>query len=158
MKIIQVIPQLGPGGAERFVTDLSNEISILGNTVYLCVLHSLESNGFYKHEVSNNVHVISFNKKKGMDFLLFFRMFFFVRRIQPDIVHTHLNSIMYLILSIFFFRKIKFFHTVHNVAEIETEGKLGAFVRKILFKFDLVNPVTISQKSKNLLLIIIKEM
>ena len=74
MRILEIIPQLSSGGAERFVVDLCNELSI-SNDVTLLVFHNLEQYGFYANELSDKVRIISLNKKKGVSFLLFRKIF-----------------------------------------------------------------------------------
>ena len=61
MKILQIVYSLGPGGAERLVVDLSNELSRQGHDVTLCVLRDDEQGnfGFYKHEVSEKVNYVN---------------------------------------------------------------------------------------------------
>lgn len=66
MKILEIIPQLSSGGGERFVVDLCNELS-KEHDVTLMVLHSLDKVDFYLKEVSNNVRVVSMNKRMGLD-------------------------------------------------------------------------------------------
>lgn len=148
MKILEFIPQLGSGGAERFVVDLSNELSA-HNTISLYVFHPLNTTGFYEDELSKHIKIHTLNKKPGVDLLLPFRVFNIIKKEKPDVVHTHLNAVIYMILSIIFFRKVRFFHTVHNTADVETEGFVGSVIRKILFKLSLVTPVTISRESKS---------
>ena len=50
MKILEVIPALTPGGAERFVVDLCNQMAIDGYEVTLLTMKDfgLENYGFYK--------------------------------------------------------------------------------------------------------------
>lgn len=146
MKIIQFIPQLGSGGGERFTVDLCNELS-LGNEVILLVSHSLEKEGFYKDEIDHRVKIICFNKTKGFDWKLPFRVFYLIHKEKPDVVHTHLMALVYTSIAAIFNRKSHYFHTVHNSAKEETDGKIGEMVRRFLFSMGLVNPVTISQDS-----------
>lgn len=148
MKIFEYIPQLGSGGGERFTVDLCNELSN-HHEVVLCVSYSLEKLGFYKDEISPNVRVICMDKKKGFDFLLPFRIYNLIRKEKPDVVHTHLMAIVYSIFAILFFRKAKYFHTVHNSAKEETDGKIGEIIRRFLFSYRLAKPVTISPVSQN---------
>jgi hypothetical protein len=89
MKILEIIPQLSSGGGERFVVDLCNELS-KEHDVTLMVLHSLDKVDFYLKEVSNNVRVVSMNKRMGLDIGLLFRVYRYIRREKPDVVHTHL--------------------------------------------------------------------
>ncbi len=81
----------------------------------------------------------------------FFRLTKLIKRLNPDVVHTHLGAILYNILSPFLFRNIKFFHTIHNEAkkEAETGGKISALARKVLFRLGLTIPITISKESQN---------
>ena len=50
MKILEIIPQLSQGGAERFVVDLCNELSMRHN-VTLVVLHNIDKTGFFLKEM-----------------------------------------------------------------------------------------------------------
>lgn len=146
MKIIEYIPQLGSGGGERFTVDLCNELS-KRHEVILCLSHSLEKCGFYKDEISSRVRIVSFDKKKGFDWKLPFKVLKFIRNEKPDIVHTHLMAIVYTALSALLSRKAKYFHTVHNTAKVETDGRIGEKVRRFLFSRELVKPITISPDS-----------
>lgn len=146
MRIVEFIPQLGTGGAERFIIDLCNEL-VKDNEVYLLVSHDLAKFDFYIKEISNNVHVISFNKRKGLDISLFFKVFQTIKKINPDVVHTHLMSIVYVFFCCLFLRKPKYFHTVHNDAVVESDGLICGLFRRFLFKTGLSQPVTISNES-----------
>lgn len=146
MKIIQFIPSLNSGGAERFVVDLSNSLAN-NHKVYLFTLLDIDEHGFYKSDVFENVELISLNKKLGVNLLLPFKIFFKFRKIKPDIVHTHLSTIFYLFLCFFTLKKTIFFHTIHNDALKEAKTKFGYFIKLFLFKSKLVRPITISDES-----------
>ena len=61
MKIVEFIPQLSSGGAERFVVDLANELS-KQHTVYLLVSYPLDYNhNFYSSELSSRIKIYSLN-------------------------------------------------------------------------------------------------
>lgn len=148
MKILQIIPQLSSGGAERFVVDLSNELS-QRHEVTLMVLHPLNENTkFYLPQVSPNVRVVPMNKKSGMDVGLYIKIFKFIRKEQPTVVHTHLRAILYILLSVLLCRFPKYFHTIHSDAAKEAGGKVGTFIRRLLFNSRAVVPVTISAESQ----------
>ena len=147
MKIIEYIPQLGSGGGERFTVDLCNELS-KHHEVILCLSHSLEKYGFYKDEINPRVRVVNFNKSKGFDWRLPFRVLNVIRKERPDVVHTHLMAIVYTALSALFCKKTRFFHTVHNTAKVETDGRIGEKFRRFLFSRKLVTPITISLDSQ----------
>lgn len=147
MKILEIIPQLSQGGAERFVIDLCNEMST-EHEVVLVVLHNVDNHGFFRKELSGHVRLISMNKRMGMDWKLFFRLAKLIRKEKPDIVHTHLRSIVYSFLAYIRPSRIKFIHTVHNDANKEAEGGINNWCRKVAFNLKLVHPVTISEESK----------
>lgn len=147
MKIIEIIPQLSQGGAERFVIDLCNEMS-KGHEVVLVVLHNIDNHGFFRKELNSRVRLISMNKRMGMDWKLFFRLAKLIRKEKPDAVHTHLRGIVYAFLSYLFPSKIKFIHTVHNDAKMEAGGGVSKWCRELAFGLKRVHPVTISEESQ----------
>lgn len=147
MKIVEVIPSLGSGGAERFVVDLCNQLAN-NNEVHLVVLHNFEEYGFFRDEISEKVKVHTMNKKHGLDIKLFFTLRNLIRLISPDVVHTHLRSVVYVSLSFFTIKYVKFIHTVHNDAKAEAGDVLSQFLRYISFRFKRIHPVTISDESQ----------
>lgn len=147
MKIIQVIPHLGSGGAERFVVDLSNELSHLGHQVVLCTLYALNGAfGFYRKEIDTNIKVVSLNKPFGFSFRTVASFFQLVRKEHPDIIHSHLGALQYSVISQVL--QSKGFHTIHNEAHLEVDSSYEKMLRKIIFKFGLVTPITISNESQ----------
>ena len=86
------------------MVDLCNELS-KEHDVTLMVLHSLDKVDFYLKEVSNNVRVVSMNKRMGLDIGLLFRVYRYIRREKPDVVHTHLRAIMYIAFAIMAYRR-----------------------------------------------------
>ncbi len=148
MKILEIIPQLSQGGAERFVIDLCNELS-KEHEVILVVLHNVDNHGFFQKELSERIRLISMNKRMGMDWKLFFRIAKLIKKEKPNVVHTHLRAILYTILSFTFFSKIKFIHTIHSDAEKEAGGGISKWCRKFAFGTKLVHPITISEESKH---------
>lgn len=150
MKIVEIIPSLGSGGAERFVVDLCNELSKF-NDVTLISLYSLDIpiKSFYKTDVSNKVRLLSLNKKTGIDVRMFFMVSKILRELKPDIVHTHTGGFIYIQPSIILYRKPKYFHTIHNDAEKEAGDKLTTLFKRFVFRRRIVTPITISKESLN---------
>lgn len=146
MKIVEIIPQLSPGGAERFVVDLCNELC-KQNDVTLIVLHRIDKTWFLADEVNSKVKLISMNKSVGIDFLLPIRLMKLIKILKPDIVHTHLRSIMY-ISPVLLLLPLRCVHTLHNDAKIEASGWFGMMIRRFLFHKKNVWPVTISEASR----------
>ena len=148
MKILEIIPQLNQGGAERFVIDLCNELS-KEHEVTLVVLHNVNNHGFFQKELSECVRLISMNKRMGMDWRLFFRLAKLIQKEKPDAVHTHLRGIVYSVLAYILPSKIKFIHTIHSDAGKEAGKGISKWCRKFAFGTKRVHPVTISEESKH---------
>ena len=146
MKIIQVIPHLGSGGAERFVVDLSNELVKQGHDVVLLTFYDLEGKyGFYKNDIDKKVRLISLHKSIGFSIKSIGQVIKIMKHEKPDVIHSHVNSLHYTILPQVFMAKGV--HTVHNEAHLEASGRLEVGLRKFAFKHNLIQAVTISPES-----------
>jgi glycosyltransferase involved in cell wall biosynthesis len=146
MRIVEIIPQLSSGGAERFTVDLCNCLAE-SHHVKLIVFHSLETCGFFAGELSPKVQLVVMNKKTGFDFSLLGRLRSEVLEFRPDVVHTHLRAIMYVAPLLCRQGKIRFFHTVHSDAAKEAGRRLDRMVRRVAFKTGLIGAVTVSDES-----------
>lgn len=146
MKIVQVIPHLGSGGAERFVVDLSNEIVRNGHDVSLLTFYNLEGKyGFYKNDINEKVKLLSLHKSIGFSVKCLLQTFNVIQKERPDIIHSHISSLQYTILPQLFIAKGV--HTVHNEAQLEVSSKFEIVLRELAFKYNLIQPVTISPES-----------
>lgn len=147
MKIVEFIHSLCPGGAERFVTDLSNELS-KENEVYLLTLTTSPHNkqNFYKAELSDRVKLIDMGYNGKTKILYLYKVYKEIKRLQPDVVHVHclLNFILF---AVFFYRKCKYVQTLHNKAEIGIPKYLRK-IAKYLFSHNIIHLVTISKSNK----------
>jgi glycosyltransferase involved in cell wall biosynthesis len=151
MKILQFIYTLEPGGAERFVVDLSNEL-VKTNDVKLYVLRDdkIGNWGFYVPEIDEKVVYTSLKIGTGVKPQIIWKFYKILKTEQPDIVHCHLNLVNYFfILSILFRKKIRFIYTIHNTAKTEVKSGVEKFIRHFFFKHSLFNPVAISDETKN---------
>lgn len=147
MKVVQIIPQLSAGGAERFVVDLSNELSLRHDVVLVISFALTEQRAFYLPEVSERVKVCSLNKKSGFDSAYLYRLYKVIKNEAPDVVHTHVASFAHFALLKWLFPKVKFVHTVHSDAQFESGGKLMSFFKRVFFRQGWCKAVTISKKS-----------
>lgn len=151
MKILQFIYSLDSGGAERFVVDLTNELS-LSNEVKLFVLRddTIENQGFYKSEISSNVVYTNLKITPGFKPRLIWSFLRILIKEKPDVVHCHLNLVNYFFLSSVIFRnKIKFLYTLHSSAKSEVISETERQIRRFFFKHHFFIPVAISGETKN---------
>lgn len=146
MRILQFINSLSSGGAERFVVDLCNELYYRGNTVAL-VVFGIDSPKlqFNKQFLNENIELYSLNVPQKFDSRIFYRILKVIHTFKPDIVHGHMNVMPYLIIPSLLYKKIKFFNTLHNLAErcIPQSQRL---LLRIFYKKNLIRPITISKQ------------
>ena len=149
-KIVHITPTLYEGGAERLVSDLLSELSLNYSNkyvIYLMLFYDLDDSMFLSKSLHNDIKIITLGKKRGFDFKLIFKLFKVLYKLKPNIVNTHVGSFNYVFLLSFLLKKCNFFHTLHNDAYIECPNKYIRFVRKWIYKFKLVHPITISKNS-----------
>ena len=139
-----------PGGAERFVVDLANELGENNDTVLFTLRDdTIENKGFYIPEINTKVRYVNLKIPPGFKPGLILTFYKILRREKPDIVHCHLNLVNYFFpLSIIFRNKIRFFYTIHNSAESEVGSETERIIRRFFFKFRFFIPVAISDETK----------
>lgn len=150
MKILQLIPSLGSGGAERLVVDLCNELTVQGEEVILCIIQNpTESDyGFYLQELSDKVRFISLNQHKGFSFENIVALQKIINEIKPEIVHVHLSTLLYTYFLSIFHLKIRFYNTIHTLAEKTCSNLLFKTLNYICYSTGLVKVITISEECK----------
>jgi len=143
---MHIIPSLVSAGGQKFVVDLSNEMS-KEHEVVIVTLYKITDDMFMADLLNKNIRLISFDKKVGFDISMFNKIYRSVKRERPDIINTHLRVLIYSVFAILF-TNIRFFHTVHNMADKET-GKSNRSIYKILFRYFSVVPIGISHRVLN---------
>lgn len=147
MKIVQLIYSLTGGGAERFTVDLANKLAET-HEVYLLLIVRQDAPGasFYLNDISTKVNIVNLGLDKGLTIKAFPKVISFIRKIKPDVINAHLNTIVYEFPLVFLFPKIKIFHTLHNPAEICTGVKGQDIFNRFFYKY-YIHPITISKLS-----------
>lgn len=150
MRILQIIPSLASGGAERIVVELCNEQAQQGEEVYLCTVQdpNIADYGFFKKELNKLVHFVSLNQSKGFQLGNVFRLFKIIRTIKPQIVHLHLSTLLYGYFLPLIFPSIRFVYTIHNLAHKTCNSGILKLLNKIFFKYKLIHVITISDECK----------
>lgn len=147
MRILELIPNLASGGAERFVTDLSNELVLDGNNVSIFTFRSAHNLNFYKDELLPQVCLKEYPGSWSLisKLIQFFVILSYVRKFKPEVIHCHTLAFPYALFVSFFYRNIKYYYTVHNLAENDTSLGVGAKIRRLFLKKRII-PVTISKQ------------
>lgn len=148
MKILQVLPTLGSGGAEHFTVGLTNEFIIHGHDCDVVTLYDIDKNNILLKSLNSKVHHSSLHKSCGIDMKCFYRLYAIIRNGDYEVVHAHVGAIPYLLLASILLRKVKFVATIHSEARREAGKNIAKWIRFFMFKHRIVTPVTISEESK----------
>ncbi|QEC52118.1 glycosyltransferase involved in cell wall biosynthesis [Anseongella ginsenosidimutans] len=147
MKILQVIPNLYSGGAERFVVDLSNQLALKSEVKVLLFSHpELPGNLLLSKQISEHVAIAYVDKKRGLDTGVFSKIRKQINKFRPDVIHTHVGAFKYL-APLLWIGGHKAVHTVHSDAFREALDIKGLWYRRLMFRNRNVVPVTISKES-----------
>ena len=148
--IMQVIPSMNEGGAERFVVDLCNALSEKDSVeVHLVLFFDLNEHMFLSKEINSSVHVHTLGKTLGFDYKVLYRFSSLVNNIKPDIINTHLGAFEYTLLARIKNSSIRFFHTLHSDAFKECVSSKKRKLRRLFYKNSKFIPVTISDESSS---------
>ena len=150
MKILQIIPTLRPGGAERFVCEIATSLNKRKDIeCNILTLHNItEDDTLYPTIKDCNIKVHSFRINNIFDKIaIIYKIYKFIKNGKYDVVHSHSAAIKYIILSVLLLKKIKFVATIHSEAKREAGKGFEKFVKKFMFKHNLCIPVTISKES-----------
>lgn len=123
MRIVQVIPSLSVGGAERVAALLALAQHSAGDAVSLVSLFDAEGSWIEAElrEVGVPMHFLG--KSAGLDLRVIPRLARSFRQLRPEVIHTHLHVLKYVIAARRLAGcKVPVVHTVHNMADREAEG------------------------------------
>lgn len=148
MKILQVIPTFGSGGAEHFVLEISNELCRQGHEVEILTLYDVPEDNSLRMALNSQIGVYSLHKKKGLEPRIFWLIKHFVGHHKCDVVHGHVGAIKYLTLASFMCKGVRFVATIHSEASREAGKYFDKWSRKLMFGRKKCIPVTISEESE----------
>ena len=85
-------------------------------------------------------------KEAGASGIALWQLSALFRQYRPAIVHTHLGGLNYAHPLMLRYRTLARVHTVHNLAQREVGGRVGAWVRQLAFRYRLggVVPVAVA--------------
>ena len=145
VRVLHILPNFGPGGAERLVVDLMEAMDRERFEVAAVSLFP-EDGSILEEEIrEKGLKVFFLNKRLGPDPGIMAPLYRLIRDFKPHVVHTHLYVLRYALLSILLCRVPGRVHTVHNVAQKEVDA-VGKWVHKVAFRFCGVVPVSISEE------------
>lgn len=145
IKVLHIIPNFGIGGAEKLVLDYLMYFD--KNKVDIRALSMYDSGNTYYDKIinKNGLEVYYIGKKKGLDCSIINKIYKIINEFQPDVVHSHLYCIKYLLYSTIRMKNINFFHTIHNEPQKDAIG-VDKLANKIAFNFLKVRPVALTDE------------
>lgn len=143
MRILQVVPSLDVGGAERVAALLAREQQRGGHAVAVVSLFDPVGSWIERDLRAAGVDLFFLGKRPGLDVRMVPRLAGVLRRWRPDVVHTHLHVLKYLLPAALAARPLRVVHTLHNLAEREVEPQSQA-LQRVAFR-GLVTPVAIGE-------------
>lgn len=150
MKIVHVIPSLKkPGGAESFCVNLAIALSKLNYEVIIITLYK-EIN-FYKEKLQKNkIAYYCLNKHKGLDIINSVKLRKLIKKIQPDIIHSHLSTYLsFFVGMVMKNKKIVFIHTIHSsLSKEKPMRKINYWIMKKYERSNLMHHIAISPEVK----------
>ncbi len=140
LRIVELVPSLDVGGAERMAALMAMELQALGHRVTLVSLYDSTGSWIEAELRSAGVPLRFLGKEPGLDLRVIPRLRSLLRGLRPDVVHTHLHTLKYLLPAGFGLGH-RVVHTIHNLAEHEIELS-GRVVHHLAFRAGVV-PVAI---------------
>lgn len=142
MKVIQVIPMLKLAGAERMCETLTLELKKRGVDVQVISLFSCDTS-ISQRLIQAGVKVFFLNKRPGLDISMIGKLKKIFIQEKPDVVHSHLDALKYVMLVANYTSVPLCIHTVHNLAQKEL-NKNERLLVKWFYKKRRVIPVALS--------------
>lgn len=158
MKILQVIFNLSPGGAERFVVDLSNELSKeKDNEIIILTLMDdkvdSEKRKFYCFDLDNKVTYknLGLISGRGFKFSTLWTVYKAIRAEHADVIHLHTATIVnFCILAICLLCwNTLIIQTIHTDFKVGHSTKVYKFLFKVLGRLKKMSWVALSPTNFN---------
>lgn len=143
---MQIMPEFDLGGAEIMAENLSYSLLDEGVNVTIVSLYDFRS-PITERIMNKNIPLFFLEKKKGLDFRMYLKLYNLFKTESPDVIHTHRSSIIYAVPAACLARIPVRIHTIHNTAYKELEKPLRILAR-FFYKFLRVIPVSISPEIK----------
>lgn len=121
VRVVQLVPSLSVGGAERMLLHLVTNLDRDRYDVTVVSLHRLDTS-MERDFAAAGFEVVYLGKHLGFDSRMFSRIAGVLRRLSPDVLHTHRPVLHYAFPSLLGRLRTRSVHTVHNMAEREVSG------------------------------------
>ncbi len=121
MRVLQIVPTLTVGGAERVAALLALHLHRSGYATGLLSLYDPPGTWFESELRAEGVPLFFLAKRPGLDPRMIGRIARVLRVFRPDVLHTHLYVLKYALPALVAWRRCSVVHTLHNLAPYEVE-------------------------------------
>ncbi len=150
IKVLHLLPNLSGGGAEKICRQIL--LGLNKEKFEACLLLFKDNNSSLNEKEKiklkkKNIKIISLKKRYLFDPLNFFSIVKNLKKIKPNIIHSHLGGDIYGPLASFFVnKKIKIISTEHNINK--SEKKVTRILKRFTSKkIDKVCAVSLAVKN-----------
>jgi glycosyltransferase involved in cell wall biosynthesis len=144
IRVLQVLPMLAPGGAERVAVHLAKGLDPDRYKAAILSLGPRVGSDLERLLDEARIEIKCLGKTPGFDHRMYPRLLRLFSDWQPDIVHTHIQVLRYVLPTTLVFRNTRFVHTVHNLAEYEVEPR-ARWIQRYSFRHGVV-PIAVAEK------------
>jgi glycosyltransferase involved in cell wall biosynthesis len=143
MRVLQLIPSLVVGGAERVVARLARHLHRWGHAVEVVSMYDPLGTWIEADLRSEEIPLTFLGKRPGFDVRMIPRIARVLARFEPDVLHTHMYVLKYALPGVAASRTCRVVHTLHNVASREV-ARPNRVLQNLAFRAG-VTPVAIGQ-------------
>src|SRR5215831_17661630 len=144
IKVVQVVPMLCPGGAERVAVHIVSGLDRRRFEVAVISIWRRVGSDLERLLDGMDTRVSYLGKGPGFSGRTYHRLHRALRDYRPDVVHTHLHVLRYALPSLLLLKHMSSLHTVHNLAEREIEPRARC-IQRCAFNHGVV-PVAVSDE------------
>lgn len=154
MRIVEVLFTLESGGAERFVVDLSNELSKTNDVTLLTLKDDRKDSdkrNFYKFDLSDRVKYVNVGLSDRFRMNTLWNVYKAIKDLKPDVVHLNAKtSFQFCALAILLLSsKVKFVETIHNDLHNGYTTLPNKFMFNVFGRFKRMTYVALSATNYN---------
>lgn len=154
MKVLQVIPDFGTGGAEKVVLNYMQGFQHSERIDMVTLVLSSDKNRLYERSIKeaglNFVYLnqdIS-NNSIGARLKQIIQIRTFIKKYKPDIIHIHLSILWMICLAMAFYPRKKAFHTLHSDPRKTSYGK-NRLIDTACYSLFRVTPICLNYEMKS---------
>src|SRR6476661_6201951 len=142
LRILQIVPTLGIGGAETLAAQLARALKRRGHDAGVASMFPPETSALDELLAKEGVRVWYLNTRPGCDLRIWPRLARVLAEFRPDVLHTHLSILQYVLPPLLRYRPRLMVHTIHSLADKETSS-LMRFTHRVAFRAGAI-PVAVS--------------